>query len=309
MKRNFQFNKHDVAFDAEGVTLRGWLYKVDRENVGPAIVLAPGYNCLKEFYFDKYAEVFASAGFNVLVFDNRNFGASDGLPRQELDPWQQVNDYRHAITYMQSQDFIDPNKIGIWGTSYSGGHVLVVAAIDKRVKAVVSQVPTISGHRNMLRRIKPDGWQQLYMQFNEDRMARFKGMPPQTVPTVAPPESHASVSHATTDAWDFFTGSMVEPSDQWRFKEWKNEVTLRSIEMYSAYEPGSYIDKIAPTPLLMLVAKQDVVSMTDEQVQAFNQAGEIKKIVLFDGGHFDAYIKAFTTTAETAASWFEEHLY
>lgn len=84
------------------------------------------------------------------------FKTSDGEPRQELDPWQQVKDYRHAITYMQTQSLLDPEKIGIWGTSYSGGHVLVVAAIDRRVKCVVSQVPTISGWEGSLRRVAPD---------------------------------------------------------------------------------------------------------------------------------------------------------
>ncbi len=95
--------------------------------------MAHGYNCIKELYLDKYAEIFANQGHAVLVFDNRNFGDSDGEIRQELDPWQQVRDYRHAITFMQTQPFVDPNRMGIWETSYSGGHVLVVAALDKRM--------------------------------------------------------------------------------------------------------------------------------------------------------------------------------
>jgi hypothetical protein len=61
--------------------------------------MAHGFSAVKEMYLDAYAEVFAAAGLNALVFDNRNFGASDGEPRQEIDPWQQVRDYRHAITY------------------------------------------------------------------------------------------------------------------------------------------------------------------------------------------------------------------
>ena len=77
------------------------------------------------------------------MFDNRNFGASDGQPRQEIDPWQQVRDYRDAITFAETLDATDPDRIGIWGSSYSGGHVLVVGAIDRRVKCVVAQVPRI----------------------------------------------------------------------------------------------------------------------------------------------------------------------
>ena len=116
--------RRDIEFDAEGVTLCGWFYP-------------HGFSAVKEMYLDAFAEVFAAGGLNVVVFDNRCFGASDGEPRQEIDPWAQVRDYRHAITYASTLPEVDPRRIGIWGSSYSGGHVLVVAAIDRRVKAVV----------------------------------------------------------------------------------------------------------------------------------------------------------------------------
>ena len=88
------------------------------------------------------------------MFDNRNFGASDGEPRQEIDPWAQVRDYRHAITYARTREEVDGDRIGIWGSSYSGCHVLAVGAIDRRVKCVVSQVPLISGHENARRLVR-----------------------------------------------------------------------------------------------------------------------------------------------------------
>src|SRR5947208_1514245 len=121
--------------------------------VAPAVVMAHGYNCIKELYLDRYAAAVADAGHVVLAYDHRNFGDSDGEPRQELDPWMQVRDYRNAITFVQTLDGVDPKRIGIWGTSYSGGHVLVVAAVDRRVRCVVAQVPTISGWQSTLRRI------------------------------------------------------------------------------------------------------------------------------------------------------------
>jgi pimeloyl-ACP methyl ester carboxylesterase len=92
-------DRRDIEFDAEGVTLRGWFY--DAESGGgprPTVVMAHGFSAVKEMYLDRFAEMFADAGLHVLVFDNRNFGASDGQPRYEIDPWQQVRDYRHAIT-------------------------------------------------------------------------------------------------------------------------------------------------------------------------------------------------------------------
>src|SRR5579859_3920570 len=138
--------RRDIEFDAEGVTLRGWFYPADGGSApGPAVIMAHGFSAVKEMYLDSFAEVYAAAGLNVLVFDNRCFGASDGQPRQEIDPWAQVRDYRHAITYAGTLPEVDAARIGIWGSSYSGGHVLVVAAIDRRVKAVVSQVPAFGG--------------------------------------------------------------------------------------------------------------------------------------------------------------------
>lgn len=303
-----EFTRVDIEFSVEGTILRGWLFKpISLVNM-PAVVMAHGWGCLKEFYLDRYAEAFAKRGLAVLVFDNRNFGASDGEIRQEIDPWQQVRDYRHAITFIQSLPFVDASQIGIWGTSYSGGHVLTVAAIDKRVKAVVSQVPTISGWQGMLRRIFPANWEKTYADFNEDRAERFKGAPPRLVPIYSNPSSGTNSSHASQDAYEFYSGRSADEKDKWRFQHFRNEVTLRSVEMYSEYEPGAYIERIAPTPLLMLVAENDVVAVTDQALQAFNRANGVKSLHVFKGGHFSAYNAESNTLANMAAEWFEKYL-
>ncbi|TMF68757.1 MAG: alpha/beta fold hydrolase, partial [Chloroflexi bacterium] len=150
--------RRDIAFKTEdGVTLRGWLYLPDRTAGQVAtVVMAHGFSAVKEMYLDRFAEVFAASGLGALVFDNRNFGASDGEPRQHIDPWQQVRDYRDAITFAETVAEVDRTRIGVWGSSYSGGHVLVMGAIDRRVRCVVSQVPLISGHRNARRLIRAD---------------------------------------------------------------------------------------------------------------------------------------------------------
>ena len=108
--------------------------------------MAAGFACVKEMHLDRYAEVFAQAGLAALVFDFRNLGASAGEPRQELDPWRQIEDYRHAITFASTLPEVDAGRIAVWGSSYSGGHALAVAATDRRVRCVAVQVPTISGH-------------------------------------------------------------------------------------------------------------------------------------------------------------------
>jgi fermentation-respiration switch protein FrsA (DUF1100 family) len=303
---------HDVAdieFDAEGVTLRGWLYRPQSSrSASPVVVMAHGYNCLKEFYLDKYAAAIASAAIAVLAYDHRNFGDSDGEPRQELDPWVQVRDYRHAITFAQTLDGVDPDRIGVWGSSYAGGHVLVVGAIDRRVGCVVSQVPTISGWESTLRRTPPQELPARRRDFDADRLERFRGGAPRMVPMAVDPAEGGAASHASSDAWDFFTGKHAPPEDQWRFHKWRNEITLRSLELYSEYEPGSFIKRIAPTPLLMLVGDEDTVCPTDLALAAFNRAGEPKRLELYPGGHFSAYTDQFERAAGAAAAWFAEHL-
>ena len=167
--------RKDIEFKTEdGVTLRGWHY-VPEGAGGPAptIVMAHGFSAVKEMYLDRFAEAFAEAGLASIVFDNRNFGASDGEPRYEIDPWQQVRDYRDAITYAETLPETDAERIGIWGSSYSGGHVLVVGAIDRRVKCVVSQVPLASGHGNARRLIRADFLAGVQGMVDADRRARM----------------------------------------------------------------------------------------------------------------------------------------
>src|SRR5258708_34172415 len=109
--------------------------------------MAPGMSRVKEGSIMKYAEHFARGGFAVLAYDNINFGDSGGEPRQEVDPALQRRGYRDAITYVSSRADVDKTRIGIFGTSSSGGHVLEVAAHDRRVECVFSQIPAISGFK------------------------------------------------------------------------------------------------------------------------------------------------------------------
>ena len=296
--------RRDIEFDAEGVTLRGWHYPAGDAGTGgaPAVVMAHGFSAVKEMYLDRFAEVFNAAGLNVVVFDHRNFGASDGEPRQEIDPWDQVRDYRDAITYASTLPEVDADRIGIWGSSYSGGHVLVVAAIDRRVKAVVCQVPLISGHDNLRALVRADfiaGFRQL---FDADRLARFRGEPPAMVPVVdADPLAPSALP--TPDSWEWFT-----ETGKSRAPAWRNEVTLRSVELFTEYEPGTYLPWISPTPLLMLVARGDHLVPAELAIAAFDTAHEPKKLVILPGGHFEAYTIGFDAASGHARDWLTEQL-
>lgn len=295
--------RKDIEFKTEdGVTLRGWHYLPDDDDRPTAtIVMAHGFSALKENYLDKYAELYAAAGLGALVFDNRNFGASDGEPRQEIDPWQQVRDYRDAITFAETLPEVDANRIGIWGSSYSGAHVLVVGAIDRRVKCVASQVPLISGHRNARRLIRADIIAGVQGMFAEDRRSRLGGGAPAMIPVVSNDDSPCALP--TPDSYEWFTETA-----ELRAPAWRNEVTLRSVEMFTEYEPGIYAKYVSPTPLLMVVAAQDHLTVADEALAAYETALQPKKLALVQGGHFDAYVKGFEQAGGAARDWFVEHL-
>ncbi|MGI9334151.1 MAG: alpha/beta hydrolase [Gammaproteobacteria bacterium] len=296
--------RKDIEFQTEdSVTLRGWHYLPDdRSGAVPTIVMAHGFSALKENYLDKYAELFAGAGLGAVVFDNRNFGASDGEPRYEIDTWCQVRDYRDAITFAENLPEVDNNRIGIWGSSYSGAHVIVVGAIDRRVKCVASQVPLISGHRNARRLIRADMIAAVQGMFDEDRRNRMAGKPPAMIAVVSD-DPNVPSALPTADSYQWFT----ETAEQ-RAPAWHNEVTLRSVEMFTEYEPGVYARYVSPTPLLMVVAAGDHLTVADEALAAYEGALEPKKLVLLKGGHFDAYVNDFDASAGAARDWFLQHL-
>lgn len=296
--------RKDIEFKADdGTVLRGWHY-VPGSGAGkfPTIVMAHGYSAVKEMYLDKFAEYFETLGMASIVFDHRNFGASEGKPRQEINPWMQISDYRDAITHAESLAVTDTARIGVWGSSYSGAHVIVVGAIDRRVKCVSAQVPLISGHNNARRLIRADHIAGFHNALEADRRARYQGQPPAMVPVVAEGPSAPSAL-PTADSWKWFT-----ETHKLRAPSWRNEVTLRSVEMFMDYEPGAYVSFVSPTPLQIVVALGDHLTVADEALAAYERALHPKRLVTLRGGHFDAYLDGFEAASSAAGEWFKQHL-
>jgi fermentation-respiration switch protein FrsA (DUF1100 family) len=293
--------RDDIAFKAEGgVTLRGALYRPDRAGPHPAITMAHGYGGVKEHGIPCFAEAFAADGFVVLVHDHRSFGASDGRPRQDIDPWQQIADWRRAISYLQSRSEVDADRIGLWGTSYAGGHAIMLGATDRRLRCVVAQVPTISGYEQGLRRIPPEAVAALEASFDADERAQLHGEPPQYQALVSNDPS-VPASYRDPDAVEFYLQPLPEGI-------WKNTVTVRSTRKARMYEPGAWITRVSPTPLLMVVALKDTIIGTDLALAAYERALQPKRLELIPGGHFDPYRSQFDHASAAARAWFAEHL-
>ncbi len=293
----------DIAFDARGVTLRGWLYlPTQGEGPFPAVVMAHGFTALKEMGLDDYADTFAAAGIAALVYDNRNIGASDGLPRNEIDPVAQMRDYRDAITYVQSRPEVDAERIALWGTSYTGGLVLIAAALDKRVKCVVSQVPYISGHETFLQTTALENRRAFYQMVDSDRRALASGAAASTV-TVCTDDPKKPVDATSRMSYRYFN-RFVES----RQLNWPNLVTVQSLDLRLEYDAMPYMPRVSPAPLLMIVATEDRITPTDIALRAFEAALPPKKLVLLPGDHYLAYVEYFAESSTAARDWFIEHL-
>lgn len=293
----------EIEFNADGTTLRGWLYLPDEGTTPfPVVVMAHGFAMVKEQALDKFASVFANAGLASFVYDNRGTGTSDGQPRGDINPYLQMEDYRYAITYAQTLPELDADAIGIWGTSYSGAHVLAVAAVDRRVKCVVAQVPATSGIRTAQRLMTPDMLAGLRKQLDEERTRLVQGKHPSMIQMVAldPNTPCAFPGERLYKAYTAFGNHAPN---------WRNECTLRSLDWWLEYDVTAYAKAISPTPLLMILASEDQISPLEIQLETFESAHEPKKVVIVAGDHFAAYLENFEKFSSMAATYFKEHLH
>ena len=288
-----------IEFRADDSTvLRGWLKVPAGAGPHPLVVMTHGAGGHKEWFLPGLSDILLTAGIASLAYDHRNFGESDGEPRFEIDPPLQIRDYRSAITFASTLRDVDKSRIGIFGTSLSGGHVLVVAALDRRVRCVVSQVPSVSGSASAVRRYHPEELTENRRRWEADRMNRFLGMPPATVPHSVDDPNDAVAGQSSNRVKFFRTLTDDEK------RHWKNTLTLRSLEALAEYEPGIHARLISPTPLMMIVSEAEAQTT----LPTFHFALEPKKVVITRGDHYDPYMGEYDTATGAARDWFAQWL-
>jgi fermentation-respiration switch protein FrsA (DUF1100 family) len=225
----------DVVFPSGEENCAAWLYVPDGDGGFPAVVLAHGWTGVREQRLDAYAERFAGAGLAALVFDYRHFGASSGEPRQLLDINRQLADWAAAITFVRSRAEIDPGRVALWGTSFSGGHVIEMAARDRQIAAVVAQVPFTDGLRNL-----PSLGVALMLRLIaagvSDQLGAVFGRAPRMVASVGPPGSVAVMT--TPDAEPGFR-AIDPPGSSWRNRAAPRCASIPAAISTSTLEPRS----------------------------------------------------------------------
>lgn len=301
--------REDIEFHSEGDTVRGWLYRPDGVAVDvPAVVLAGGWCYVREIVMPYYAEAFARAGMAALVFDYRRLGVSDGEPRQHLDPWDQIRDYQNALSFLERTAGIDAGRLGAWGISYSGGHVLVLAATDPRVRAIVSQIPVVDGYRNMRRVHGGTGYRRLWQAVLEDRQLRFDD-----------PSKRAYLPHASTEpdreisAWPFpETRTTFAKLQDTEAPLYQNSSTVESVDLLLNYDVTPFVTRIYDVPALMIVAEGDDITLWDLEIETYNRIPTRKKqlVVLPHTSHMTLYSDPdkLAVAAEAATRWFAQQL-
>ncbi len=302
-------SREDVEFLSEGTVVRGWLYRPDgASGPVPAVVLAGGWCYVREIVMPTYAQMFADHGVAALVFDYRNLGVSDGDRRQHLDPQGQVRDYQNALSFLERCEGIDGERLGAWGISYSGGHVLQLAATDPRLRAIVSQIPVIDGYRNMRRVHGTMGFRRLMAAVLEDRRLRYED------PSKELFLAHASETPDTElSAWPFpETRSTFGEIQQTSAPLYQNSSTMESVDLLMNYHVGPFLPRILDTPTLMIVAEGDDLTLWDLEIEAFNAIPMSDKhlVVLPHTTHMTLYSDELKVraAAEHATAWFVQKL-
>ena len=274
----------DVEFESGGATCRGWLYRPDGSRGAlPCVVMAHGFGATRDASLEPYAERFAGAGFAVLLFDYRHFGASDGEPRQLVSVRRQLEDYASAIACARALDGVDPDRIAVWGTSFSGGHALVTAARVPRIAAAVCQCPMMDGWKavlNILRYAGPGQVLRLTLHGLRDLLLSATGRA-HRIPTVGRPGTLAVMSSEDADAG---YRALMPPHASL-------EVAARIALLVPLYRPVSDARRVR-CPVLIQVCDCDSVAPAGAAEEAARRLGPRGELVRYPIGHFEPYFGA-----------------
>jgi len=300
--------RHDIEFMSDGHKLAGHFYTPEGvEPPWPVVVMGGGWCYVKELIQPEYAQFFVDAGFAALTFDNRNLGESEGEPRQHIDPWEQIFDLINGVTYVSLRDDVDASRIGIWGISYAGGHVFPVAAMDARVRLLISVVPMIDGWYTALRANSNVGLRDRWAAIDADRVERFKTGKDGAM-------AHSAHPHDKPSAWP-------APETWPVFKKFKETVapnhehwtTVRSVELAMMYDVRPFMRRIIHQPTLMVTSWYDDITMTELEVPAFNEIPCPRKKLVQVGGdasHMSLYDNAdhLSIVGQACADFAKENL-
>ncbi len=291
--------KTPVTFYSEGCRLVGDIYYPDDLAPGErraGIVLCHGYTGVKDLYLPDNARVLTEAGYVALTFDYKGWGESEG-PRSRLAPYGRVADVQAALTFLGTLPEVDPERLGIYGTSYGGATVVWVGAVDPRAKCVVSVVGIGDGRRWMRSVRRPDEFHDLLERARRDRAKRAREGTSELVKReeiLLPDRQSAELAAAAR---------RNNPAAV-------NTIPLEYVDETLEFSPEWIVDRIAPRPVLFITTDNDRLVPPEESIALHARAGEPKKLVVLRGyGHYEVYAgPAFSEVMQATLAWYRQHL-
>lgn len=276
----------DFTFPSHGASCAAWHIPATTDALAdadgrPCVVMAHGFGGTRDSGLLDYAEPFAAAGIDALVFDYRGFGDSEGTPRQDVSVKRQREDYHAAIAAARHLPGVDPDRIALWGYSYAGGHVIAVAAQDPRVAAVVSMNPAMDGFATLTRMVRrgEGGLTARLVGHGLRDMARsLAKRSPHTVPAVGQPGSTAMI---TAPGADEAYNAMAGPTA-------RNEVCARHALEVARNRPITFASWLG-CPLLMQIGTDDAVVPPSAARRAAKKAGYWAQVREYPIDHLDVF--------------------
>jgi dipeptidyl aminopeptidase/acylaminoacyl peptidase len=288
-------HESSVEFLSEGIRIAGTLRLPDGDGPHPAIVQGPGWLGLKDAkLYLPYHLALTAAGFAVLVFDYRGFGDSGG-DRGTLSPRMQLEDLVNAVTYLQTRDDIDGDRIGTFGSGGTGGgNAVMLSATDDRVRCAVSQVPVANGEDWLHRMRREHEWYEFLARLDADRRLRVTtgqgalAHPREEIMIPAPERRTTNVKADVDD-------------------QIPTLVPLRAAEEIIAYKPVEVAHRARN--LLVIGVENDAVTPTDHAVALYQAAVEPKRLIMQrHTTHYAAYGRHGDVVIPDIVDWFRTHL-
>lgn len=244
----------ELSFDSAGVRCSAWHFRCatdayDGSAGRPVIVMAHGFAGTKDSGLQPFAEKLQADGIDVLAFDYRGFGQSEGSPRQEISITRQVDDYGAAIASAQRLPGIDPSRIALWGSSLSGAHVLRVSAGRSDVAAVIAMTPLTNPVATAASLTSQYGAKAMLRSMTDgvrSRLAAAHGRTAVTIPVVGQPGERAAL--ALAGAYESYH-DIAGPT-------WRNEIDA-SVGLEMARVSTAKYVKALRAPLLVQIADYD----------------------------------------------------
>jgi pimeloyl-ACP methyl ester carboxylesterase len=285
-------------FDAGDSFCEATVYQPTGSGPHPVVVMGHGLGSVRQMRLPAYAERFVAAGYACVLFDYRHFGGSGGEPRQLLDIGRQLEDWRAAVEFARTVPGTDPDRVALWGTSFGGGHVLVTAARDKRIAAVIAQCPFVDGLASA-RSANPVSAAKVTLLAVRDLIAERLGRPPVMVASAGRPGEAALM--VAPDCYDGYL-NLVPPG-----APFENRVAARFGWRITTHRPIKEVPRIA-APTFFAICENDSVAPASaaQKAAAATPLGQAK---LYDIGHFDIYVgEAFEKTMVDQIGFLQQHV-